>query len=200
MISVIRVFLISTLVAEPIFAAVSACDWLLADAERWSIHRSVAQSSAVTIGTHLAIIEQESAFRANAQADQRSWWQWWQSQQKISAYGWAQATDATWQTFEQAEQKKAWRSSYRDSVRFIDWYVSRLSKQLTIATDDVAQLYMAYHLGANGYRKAKATLQTHPMYPVAQRVALRSKQFDQQWPKCLGLLQWSTRWHRADWE
>ena len=92
----------------------------------------------------MAIIYQESRFDAEAKS------------KYSSAYGYAQAIDGTWKHFQQDVKSNAKRNNFNDSVQFIGWYMSQLSKSLKLRMTDSKNLYMAYMLGATGFKRYKA--------------------------------------------
>lgn len=92
----------------------------------------------------MAIIYQESRFNADAKS------------KYSSAYGYAQAIDGTWKHFQQDVKSNAKRNNFDDSVQFIGWYMSQLSKSLKLRMTDSKNLYMAYMLGATGFKRYQA--------------------------------------------
>ncbi|AIT08609.1 hypothetical protein LO80_00545 [Candidatus Francisella endociliophora] len=91
----------------------------------------------------MGIIYQESRFKAEAKS------------KYSSAYGYAQAIDGTWKHFQQEVKTNAKRNNFDDSVQFIGWYMSQLSKSLNLKMSDGYNLYMAYMLGATGFKRYK---------------------------------------------
>lgn len=92
----------------------------------------------------MAIIYQESRFDSEAKS------------KYSSAYGYAQAVDGTWKHFQEDVKSNAKRNNFDDSVQFIGWYMSQLSKSLKLRMTDSENLYMAYMLGATGFKRYKA--------------------------------------------
>ncbi|WP_150464310.1 transglycosylase SLT domain-containing protein [Francisella sp. XLW-1] len=92
----------------------------------------------------MGLIYQESRFDAEAKSSYST------------AYGYAQAINSTWQHFQEEVKQNAKRNNFDDSVQFIGWYMAQLSKSLKLKMSDSENLYMAYMLGATGYKRYKA--------------------------------------------
>lgn len=114
----------------------------------------------------MALIYQESRFDANAK------------NKYSSAYGYAQVIDSTWKHFQQQIKSNAKRNNFDDSVKFIGWYMAQLSKILNIKMTDYSNLYMAYMLGATGFKRYKAgTLKNHVKIAQDKKIALKVKDY-----------------------
>ena len=87
----------------------------------------------------MAIIYQESKFDANA------------SSKYSSAYGYAQAINGTWKHFQKDVKTNAKRNNFDDSVQFMGWYMSSLSKSLKLSMSDSTNLYIAYMARSNWF-------------------------------------------------
>ena len=70
-----------------------------------------------------------------------------------SAYGYAQAIDATWQLYQlKTGRGNASRSNFKDATDFIAWFAERAHHELGISRNNAYALYLAYHQGIEGYR------------------------------------------------
>ena len=131
----------------------------------------------------MAIIHQESHFRAKARPPRR--WilgiiPWFRPS---TAYGYAQILDTTWGDYVKSTGHRGSRDSFTTVTDFIGWYADRANKQAKIPRDDAYKLYLAYHEGAGGY--LKHTYQKKPwLVSVAKKVNTRAGQFKQQLAGC----------------
>ncbi|MEY8767918.1 transglycosylase SLT domain-containing protein [Francisella philomiragia] len=91
----------------------------------------------------MGLIYQESRFDAEAKSNYST------------AYGYAQAINNTWKHFQDEVKPNAKRNNFDDSVQFIGWYMSQLAKSLKLKMSDSEDLYMAYMLGATGFKRYK---------------------------------------------
>lgn len=116
----------------------------------------------------LAIIKQESSFKANARPIKNG---------KVlsSALGYSQALKGTWKTYQRATGNfKHRRDSFGDSVNFMGWYINESHKQLRISKWDISSIYLSYHEGWGGYKK-----RTYRKKPWLVKIANKLK--DQAW-------------------
>jgi hypothetical protein len=143
-------------------------------AERWGVPESV----------QLAIIFQESSFRATARPP-RSRILWVLPGPRLSsAYGYGQVVDPTWERYVRAtDNRRAARHDFSDVTDFIGWYGDRIHRRTGIAKHDAGNLYMAYHEGPGGFIRG-----THAGKPwlqkVAGRVDRRAGSYAQQYASC----------------
>jgi hypothetical protein len=125
----------------------------------------------------MAIIYQESNFDANA------------SSKYSSAHGYAQAINGTWKNFQKDVKTNAKRNNFDDSVQFMGWYMSSLSKSLKLNMSDSTNLYMAYMLGATGFKRYRAgTFKNKNKIiedkKIAAKVTSYAKIYESQFKKC----------------
>lgn len=102
----------------------------------------------------LAIIHQESAFRADARPP-RTWTLGIiPGPRPSSAFGYSQALDGTWERYVAATGKRgADRDEFADAVDFVGWYVDQTAQINRIAKSDAYNQYLAYHEGQGGFAK-----------------------------------------------
>jgi hypothetical protein len=135
-------------------------EWYLAAeraAARWQVPPAIL----------MAVIHQESRFRANA----RPYWRMLgvPVAPASSAYGYSQALDGTWSEYlHSAGRLGARRDVFADAVDFVGWYADRIHRETRIAKDDAFRLYLAYHEGPGGFARG-----THAGKPWLQGVARR---------------------------
>lgn len=133
----------------------------------------------------MAIMHQESHFVADAQPP-RPWLlgiiPWFRTS---SAYGYAQAQNASWQDYLNSPNSHwgANRDDFSDASDFIGWYCSISHNRLSISKWDTYKLYLAYHEGHGGYSR-KTYLQKPWLLKIAKKVSNKSKQFQSQLSIC----------------
>ncbi|MDA9832721.1 transglycosylase SLT domain-containing protein [Gammaproteobacteria bacterium] len=162
----------------------NACDFL---AKKSDWYRYVAESHSdwgVSSGLILAVIHQESSFKAEAGHKTKYLLGFIPWGRISSAYGFAQAKDAVWGEY-MAERGGLLteRSRFKDAADFVGWYLNRLSKQLNIDKSDGYRLYLAYHDGPTGYRK-KTYKAKDWLIKVAKKVSDQAKNYDSQISRC----------------
>ncbi len=120
-------------------------DWY-ADAHR------VHERYGVPIDVALAIMAQESSFRDDAKPPMR-WFLFIPLGRGSSAYGYAQATDESWDLYtSEAGSFFSDRDDFGDALDFIGWYMSKTRQQNGVAYTDAYNQYLNYHEGWKGYR------------------------------------------------
>ena len=132
----------------------------------------------------LAIIHQESAFRADAQPP-RTWYLGFiPGPRPSSAYGFSQALDGTWDHYIAATGNHgADRDEFDDAVDFIGWYVDQTARRNGIAKSDAYNQYLAYHEGQQGF--AKGTYRKKPwLLERAKRVRQQADRYGAQLARC----------------
>lgn len=138
----------------------------------------------VPIAVQMAIINQESAFQADALPPKKyklgviPWGR------VTSAYGYSQATDATWVHYiEQTGNRNASRSDFADADDFIGWYAYRAHTELGISRHNTYELYLAYHEGLKGYENR--TYNSKPwLIDVARETQSQANLYNSQLTRC----------------
>jgi len=148
----------------------------------WAATARAAARWDVVPGLLLAVIHQESGFRADARA--------WERLLGIpvapasSAYGFGQATDGAWRDYQRATGRRgARRDAFADAVDFVGWYVDRLHRATGVAKDDAYQLYLGYHEGPGGFLRG-SHLAKPWLLEVARRVDARAARFERDAARC----------------
>src|SRR5699024_1278770 len=142
----------------------------------------------------MAIIYQESGYRADA-VPPRNRLLWVIPWTRVSsAYGYTQALDSTWKQYEQ-QSGNGWasRKNFSDSIDFVGWYIHRSYRILGLSKTDAYSQYLAYHEGQGGFRRGsyrgKPGLQR-----IARRVASRAVNYRHQLNGCRAELEANTGW------
>ena len=137
----------------------------------------------VPISVQMAIIHQESHFRADASPANKKWFglSIWRSS---SAVGYAQALDETWRVYVRAAGKiSADREDFSDADDFIGWYANRVHHELGVPRRDARSIYLAYHEGFRGFHH-RSYREKHWLLNVAQKVQRQSERYRMQLQRC----------------
>lgn len=132
----------------------------------------------------MAIIYQESAFDADARPDRKKFLWVLPGGRPSSAFGYAQATDPTWQKYKQDTGRAgADRDSFRAAADFVGWYMRQSHRMCRIPMDDAYAQYLAYHEGWSGYN-AGSFRRKRALRGTAKRVASLAARYDAQLDRC----------------
>ena len=146
--------------------------------------KNAEQRWGVPIAANMAIIYQESSFRAKARPERSKVLWIFPGARPSSAYGYAQALDGTWQDYIRvSSNRNASRSEFDDAIDFVAWYNSRSTRINNIARDDARALYFAYHEGNGGYRQ-KSYLEKPWLVEAANLVQSNFNRFSSQLANC----------------
>ncbi len=138
----------------------------------------------VPVSVQMAIIYQESTFRATARPPKRYTLFIIPRGRASSARGYAQALDGTWDDYRNGPGRAgASRSNIRDAADFIGWYVSTNNAALGIANTDARNSYLAYHEGRTGYRRGTHNSKSW-LLSTADGVAARAARYEAQLQYC----------------
>jgi hypothetical protein len=146
--------------------------------------KAASQRWGVPLPVLLAIIHQESAFRADAQPP-RTWYLGFiPGPRPSTAYGYGQALDGTWNHYIAATGNRgADRDEFDATVDFIGWYVNETSRRNGVAKSDAYNQYLAYHEGQGGF--ARGTYRKKPwLLERAQRVRQQAGRYRDQLGRC----------------
>lgn len=132
----------------------------------------------------MAIMHQESRFVADAKPPRRKILGFIPGPRLSSAYGYPQAKDETWATYQRSTGEYGHdRDDFGDAINFIGWYNDQSNKRNKIPKWDVYKLYLAYHEGQGGYKRGtyhkKAWLKK-----VAKKVSKQSWRYKKQLESC----------------
>ena len=136
------------------------------------------------ISVMMAMMYQESSFKARARPPRRKILWVIPGPRPASAYGYAQATDATWQDYQRATGRGgADRNDFDDAIDFIGWYNDQSQRRNKIAKTDAYHLYLAYHEGQGGFAR-RSFRNKQWLKDVATRVSKRSGTYRAQLDRC----------------
>lgn len=140
--------------------------------ERWGVSIPVAMS----------IIYQESAFQQYAKPPIKYKFFIIPWGRLSSSHGFSQAVNGTWEMYERANKVEADRTSFKDSIDFVGWFMHKTNKN-GIQISDAYRQYLNYHEGWGGYTKG-----THNAKPsllkISRKVQQRAVKFETQLLEC----------------
>jgi len=138
----------------------------------------------VPMHVQMATIYQESKFKADARTPFR-----WAigvipMGRQSSAYGYAQALDATWKEYQDKTGKsRTKRDDIGDATDFIGWYMNTTRERNGIALNDARNQYLAYHEGHTGYNRGTYRNKAWLMR-IAGEVGARAQTYEGQLRGC----------------
>jgi len=132
----------------------------------------------------MAILYQESGFRATARPPMHYFLGFIPVGRGSSAFGYSQAKTATWDDYARDTGNRwADRDDFADAMDFVQWYIEKSRRLNGVAKDDAYAQYLNYHEGWGGYRRASyrgnATL-----LASARRVEQRAQRYSAQLSGC----------------
>ncbi len=132
----------------------------------------------------MAIMNQESAFRAKARPPRKYLLGIIPWKRPSSAYGYAQVIDGTWEQYVKATGAY-WRkrNNFADATDFVHWYMREARKQNGVSKNDAYNLYLNYHEGTTGYRRGTYKKKKW-LAGVALKVQRRSENYRAQYERC----------------
>ena len=139
----------------------------------------------VPISVQMAIIWQESKFKAKAKTPRK--YKLWiiPAGRQSSAYGYSQALDGTWKEYKaSAGRWGASRTNIGDSADFMGWYMAQSRRELGISMSDTRNQYLAYHEGRTGYRRGSYKSKRW-LVKVANRLEDRAIRYRGQLKRCV---------------
>ena len=143
---------------------------------------SDARGSAIPV--MMAIIHQESRFKASAAPPRTKIFGIIPGPRPSSAYGYSQAKTATWDEYKSAARRwGADRDNFSDAIDFVGWYNQQSLKRSGIPLQNTYGLYLAYHEGHGGYNRA-TYLQKPWLMTVAHKVEARAGSYQAQLLGC----------------
>lgn len=142
--------------------------------ERWGVEPSIS----------MAILHQESRFRAKARPGWRKALGVIPIGPASSAFGYGQVQEAAWSDYRnRTGNRHAKRDDFADVIDFVGFYADLLSRTAGIAKHDAFHLYLGYHEGPTGYQR-RSFDQKPWLFGVARRVSERAVQYEQQASAC----------------
>jgi hypothetical protein len=144
------------------------------------------------IGVMMAIINQESSFRAKVRPE-RPKFLFIPLPRRSSAYGYAQAQDPAWNDYRKATGNWSHdRDDFGDAINFVGWYTNTSNKRLGISKWDPYKQYLAYHEGWGGYSRGSFNKKPQ-LLSVAKKVKRQAEIYGAQLQKCSAKLDRATR-------
>ena len=142
----------------------------------------------VPVSVQMAIVRHESDYIEDARPP-RTWFLGFIPTGRLSsAYGYAQALDATWDRYlRDTGRSSGNRDDFADATDFVGWYLHQSRQALGIPTDDAYRQYLAYHEGARGYARGSHR-QKPALIGLARKVAQTAGRYDAQLRGCRGSL------------
>lgn len=157
--------------------------------------KSSEQRWRVPIAVQMAIIHQESSFKAKAKPPRTKllWIIPWK--RPSSSYGYTQALDTTWEHYKKSAGK-SWvnRNDFSDSADFIGWYGYMANRKAGIPRNNAYKLYLAYHEGVGGYQR-RTYLKKQWLISVAHKVQRNANRYQSQLNRCQSRLP-TKPWYR----
>ena len=155
--------------------------------DRGDIYRAMKATErkwGVPVHVQMATIHQESKFDDDARTPYRWGLGVIPMGRASSAYGYAQALDATWDDYKRGPGRSgAKRTNIRDATDFIGWYMDTSYRKLGIPKNDARRQYLAYHEGHGGYKKGSYNAKPW-LINVASSVQSRSYAYQTQLRAC----------------
>ena len=138
----------------------------------------------VDVSILMAVIHQESRFRARARPDWRLALGVIPLGPASSAYGYGQAKVGTWDDYRRlAKRPGARRNHFDDAVDFVGWYGDVIERAAGVPKDDPFNLYLAYHEGPSGFQRR--SFEAKPwLLGVARKVKERADSYRLQHAGC----------------
>lgn len=138
----------------------------------------------VPVHVQMATIYQESKFVANARTPLQYKLGVIPVGRQSSAYGYAQALDATWDEYRKAQGKPfAKRDDIKDATDFMGWYMNTTRDRTGVQLTDARNQYLAYHEGQSGYLRGSHNSKKW-LLRVASSVQDRSNMYRAQLQRC----------------
>jgi len=138
----------------------------------------------VPVATQMAVIYQESKYDSDARTPLRFVLGVIPMGRQSSAFGYAQALDATWKEYKRAERRpSARRDRFKDASDFMGWYFTNSAEKNGIPLNDTRNQYLAYHEGNTGF--ARASYRRKPwLMRIADELSERANMYHQQLIAC----------------
>ena len=132
----------------------NACSIASQHPEYLRAFRATERRWGVPVHVQMATIYQESKFVSNARTPFRYAAGVIPMGRQSSAFGYAQALDATWREYQRdTGSYRARRDRIHDATDFMGWYMNTTRERNNIALSDARNQYLAYHEGHTGYAR-----------------------------------------------
>lgn len=162
----------------------NACTLLKERPQYLKAFRAVERKWGVPVHVQMATIHQESKFVADARTPFRYVIGVIPMGRQSSAFGYAQALDATWDEYRDDQNRRsAKRDRIKDASDFMGWYMNQSRDRNGIALTDARNQYLAYHEGHTGFRRGSFNRKAW-LVAVSSKVQTRSEMYEQQIAGC----------------
>ena len=132
----------------------------------------------------MAIMHQESRFRAKAKPPRRVFLGFIPGPRPSDAYGYSQAKSSTWEWYQKSTgDRGADRDDFADAITFIGWYNYQSYKRNGISRSDTYRLYLAYLEGHGGFSRGSYR-EKDWLQGVAGKVERQAQRYQQQLAGC----------------
>ena len=158
---------------------------IFADKDEWQTAALNAEHRwGVGVPVLMAVLHQESRFRARARPDWRLGLGVIPLGPASSAYGYGQVKSGTWDDYQRlARRPGARRDRFADVVDFVGWYADVIERAAGVPKDDAYHLYLAYHEGPGGFQRR--SFEDKPwLLGVARKVQERAALYGRQHAMC----------------
>jgi len=137
----------------------------------------------VPISVAMSIIYYESSFKSDARPPRRTCLFFFPGPRLSSAYGYAQAIDSTWKTYQRSTRRYgADRDDFHDAIDFVGWYCHKTAVECGVNKKDAFRQYLAYHEGQKGYLRRsyrRKSWLVKRARQVQQRAVMYARQLNQ---------------------
>ncbi len=138
----------------------------------------------VPVAVQMATIWQESKFKGDARTPIQYSVGVIPMGRQSSAYGYAQALDATWTEYKSSTGNwGARRDDIRDATDFIGWYMDQTKESVGVSKSDAKNQYLAYHEGQTGFARGSYRNKRW-LVSIADDVSSRAQTYDRQLRTC----------------
>jgi len=155
--------------------------------ENYLWYKSVKKSSetyGAPVHIILAFVNKESGFNRWAKPKRTKLFKIVPYKRPSSSFGYSQAVKKTWELYKtETGNSLALRTSFKDSVMFIGWYISKTNKINKIPLSDSYRQYLNYYLGWGNYSKKTYKVDKKAII-FAKSVQKQSKIYKNQLREC----------------
>ncbi len=138
----------------------------------------------VPIPIMMAIIYQESSFRADARPPRKWYLGFIPGPRPSTAYGYAQVLETTWEMYIKSTGRRGTdRDDFDDVIDFVGWYCDMSNQRCGISKRDAYDLYLAHHEGHGGYND-RTYRNKKWLLEAAAKVRDRAKAYSLQLSRC----------------
>ena len=150
----------------------------------WRASKAMNDEWGVPIHVPMAMMYQESSFRARALPPRRYVLGFIPWGRVSDAYGYAQAKTMTWEDYvRETGNRRARRDNFGDAIDFMGWFITKSHQVNGVSKWDAYAQYLNYHEGWGGYQR-RTYLQKQWLVNVSRRVDQRSNTYAQQLRGC----------------